>query len=73
MLISARNVKSLWNIGPSGNSVVNGGANEDWGGQCPTSRGLQVRLLKSLTSPERAAVKAKCVTNVTYTLVESAY
>jgi hypothetical protein len=49
------------------------GANEDWAGQCPTSRGLQVRLLKLLTSPERAAVKAKYVTNVTYTLVESAH
>jgi hypothetical protein len=48
-------------------------ANEDWGGRCPSSRGAQLRLLKLLTTPDRAPVKAKYVTNVTHTLVESAH
>jgi hypothetical protein len=48
-------------------------ANEDWGGRCPTNRGAQLRLLKLLTTPDRAPIKAKYVTNVTHTLVESAH
>ncbi len=48
-------------------------ANEDWGGRCPNNRGAQLRLLKLLTTPERAPTKAKYVTNVTHTLVESAH
>ena len=48
-------------------------ANEDWAGRCPTSRGLQLRLLKLLTTPEKAPIRAKYVKNATYTLVESAH
>lgn len=48
-------------------------ASEDWGGRCPNNRGAQLRLLKLLTTPDRAPIKAKYVTNVTHTLVESAH
>jgi hypothetical protein len=46
---------------------------EDWGGRCPNNRGKQLGLLKLLTTPDRAPVKAKYVTNTTYTLVDAAH